>query len=314
MSKQPKSKSLQTCKYHPDQRATLKCFECEQLICDQCVFEWSKFHFTENARVLLGGGAIQKDHWIKMNVCPHCFVRFYIASSKKERERFQGIRGYLSGKSSEFQKAKQTVNNWEQQMLSTGSKIQMLCKVCGKAWHSSKYGTCYECACKKKPELLENCKKDFEHPWCKREFRIYGDPREEYLRIPDNPSAVCVFFRCTESSKCKIRSTHDPSVHITYFTKHGDYSTPTAFVLIKPNKKYKEATEQILETLRNSDAVKEVYRISENEKYQSRGYTVMGVVRADTLKELKNFLYLNLKSSIANWVESNPDILIWPPS
>ncbi|MFX0198587.1 MAG: B-box zinc finger protein [Candidatus Hodarchaeota archaeon] len=314
MSRQSKSNGLHVCKYHDDRRAIVKCDECKQLVCDECVFEWSKFLFTENARVLLGGGGYQPDHWQKKKVCPHCFVRAYLHPSKKERERYHVIRGFLSGKSREFQRAKLIVNNWEQRMLAKEREIRMLCRECEKDWHSSKYETCFKCASKKQPELLENYRREFEHPWCKKEFRIYGDPREEYLRMPKNPGAICAFFRCIDSSKCDVRFTHDPNTRITYFNRGGEYSMPTAFVLIRPKKNDAGATERILKALRTSDAVKEAYRISENYTHIPRGYTVMAIVEANTMKELKSFLYLDLKYKIANWIESNPDALIWPPS
>ena len=89
---------------------------------------------------------------------------------------------------------------------------------------------------------------------------------------------------------------------------------PTAFVLIRLKKNDAGAAERILEALRTSDAVKEAYRISESYTHIPRGYTVMAIVGANTMKELKSFLYLDLKYKIANWIESNPDALIWPPS
>jgi len=316
MPKQSESNRLSTCKYHVDRRTRVKCDECKQWVCDECIFEWSKFLFTENARVLLGGGGYQPDHWQKKKVCPHCFVRAYLHPSKKERERYHGIRGFLSGKSREFQRAKLIVNNWEQRMLAEGREIRMLCRECEEDWHSSKYETCFECASKKQPELLENYRREFEHPWCKKEFKIYGDPREEYLRMPENPSAICVFLRCRDSRKCDVRLAHDPSTRITYFNRGGDHSLPTAFVLIKTKKGDADAIEYILQALRKEDAVKEAYRILESDTYIPRGYTVMAIVRAATMKELRDFLNLkrNLHELFVNQVESKPDTLIWPPS
>ncbi len=315
MSKQSESDSLNTCKYHVDRRGRVKCDECNEWVCDECVFEWEKFLFTENARVLLGGGGYQPDHWLKRKGCPNCFVRAYINPSKKERERYHGVRDFLSGRSREFHRAKLIVNNWEQRMLAEGREIRMLCRECEKDWHSSKYETCFECTCKIQPELLEQYRREFEHPWCKKEFKIYGDPREEYMRMPENLGAICGFFRCIDSSKCDVRFAHDPSTRVKYFNRGGDSAMPTAFVLIIPRKDDPGATEYILQRLRDTDAVKEAYRISESDALIPRGYTVMAILRASTMKELKDFLNLkrDLHDLFFNQVESRPKVLKWPP-
>jgi len=89
---------------------------------------------------------------------------------------------------------------------------------------------------------------------------------------------------------------------------------PTAFVLIRTKKDDAGAVEYILQALRKRDAVKEAYRFLESQTYVPMGYTVMAMVRVDTIKELKSFLNFELKFIVANRVESNPEALIWSPS
>jgi len=166
------------CKYHGDRCSTLKCPTCWASLCKECKFKWKlarlirrdqdpEFYRKWDPAMRPDGNKLitRKE---KREGCPHCFVRDYAGRSLASHHYGTVTKSSLFGSSVEdlYKKATLLIKNWEQRMLAEGIEIEVLCKKCGKAFHSSKESMCSECTRKmreQRAQRLEAYKKGVEY-------------------------------------------------------------------------------------------------------------------------------------------------------